>query len=317
MNIAVVSAKAYLGQVDEDQWLVDALIRAGAKSSVLAWDDEGVDWQQFDRAVVRSAWGYHHSLQAFETWMDMLGPRLINPVSMIRENIYKHRQFAQLRAWGLPHIQTVLLSNQGLPHTVLPGPTLQETIGQHFGGSNESDGLFVIKPFVSASGHNTLLVDFEGKSGRPNAVSTEAERHFTWLMENKSTLGVMLQPFLPSIDQGEYALCYMDGQFSHAALRYPAVFRRERGVLACPEPPADVLALGEKTMSCLNERPAYARVDIVDKPTGPVLMELELAEPCLFFRSIEPDTMRVKALDAFAQVVMRHTSCEGAGNTLN
>ena len=300
MKVAIVASKAYIGQAQEDVWVRDALKGLGVEAECAAWDDEGQDWARFQRVVLRSAWGYQHSLGAFERWMERMGARLVNPIETVRGNIYKHEQFAQMRGAGLPMIPTSMISAVGVAHTRLPAGTLRETLARDFGGS---EGLFVMKPIVSASGNSTLLVDFSGRCGRPNCVSEEAERIFSEMLEATERVGVILQPFVPQIDGGEYALMYFGGRFSHGALRFPAIFRKERGMLPV-RVPAHVLALGERVMASLPEpAPVYGRVDVVDTPEGPLLMELELCEPHLFFGVLEQGE-RETALKMLAEAIL-------------
>ncbi|MDP3762394.1 MAG: hypothetical protein Q8R01_17965 [Ramlibacter sp.] len=50
-----------------------------------------------------------------------------------------------------------------------------------------------------------------------------------------------------------------------------------------------------------SREPTYARVDLVDTPRGPVLMEVELIEPVLFLRSCSSASHRIA--DAVARQI--------------
>lgn len=94
------------------------------------------------------------------------------------------------------------------------------------------------------------------------------------------------------------------GAWSHSVLKRPARgdFRvqEELGGQSLPqEAPPELRALGS---ACLAEAPApvlYARVDAVQTPAGPLLMELELIEPALYLGSTPG------AGDRFAEAILR------------
>ena len=105
----------------------------------------------------------------------------------------------------------------------------------------------------------------------------------------------MLQPFLASVDtRGERALFFAGGAFSHAVTK--GAILRPRAVAAlgtAEDPPITPCApeaaerlLADRAIAWLQERLgplAYARVDLLAGPDGaPLILELELAEPCLY-----------------------------------
>ena len=108
----------------------------------------------------------------------------------------------------------------------------------------------------------------------------------------------MVQPHVASVDErGERGLFFFGGAFSHAigkgaVLEPGAGVRADLGMRqeAWPaEPTRAELGLARRAVAWLGERfgavPAYARVDLVlGADDEPQLLELELTEPCLFFR---------------------------------
>lgn len=102
----------------------------------------------------------------------------------------------------------------------------------------------------------------------------------------------MIQPYVASIDDdGERALVFIDGRFSHAMTKgamlntvadeRDALFRREQMSVATPEP--DAVAFAEALLSEeLFRGILYGRVDLVKMADGWAVMELELVEPSLF-----------------------------------
>ena len=133
---------------------------------------------------------------------------------------------------------------------------------------------------------------------------------------------LMAQPFIPAIvDEGEFSLFYFDGAHSHTILKTPkpADFRvqEEHGgwIRAVPAEPA-LLDAGAVVMRALGEfgdTPLYARVDLVRTDAGWVLMELELIEPSLYFRTTEGAAERfARALVARARAsVTKRDSLKG------
>jgi glutathione synthase/RimK-type ligase-like ATP-grasp enzyme len=311
--VAVVSSLSCAGTVDEDLWFRDAFIRLGHRARIEAWDDPGVDWRAYDCAVIRSAWGYHNDIDAFESWLDRtetLRLCLVNSGSIIRDNIHKDRQISFLGTHHIPLIPSVLIATRpGVRGAVPPEKTLRDTLMAHFPGV---EGPFVIKPVISASGMNTSIIDGTGRMNRPNTRGLDTGEFTRLLSLNRK--GVIIQPFIREIDDGEYALVYLGGEYSHAALRYPAVFRAEKKD-GPAEPPGEVRTLGDRVIRLLNGRPAFARVDVVQTASGPVLMELELAEPYLFFRCINDPAERMSALDRFVDAVFKAYAARSTGSS--
>ena len=113
---------------------------------------------------------------------------------------------------------------------------------------------------------------------------------------------VLLQPYLESVDlDGETALIYFAGRFSHAIRKGPllppgstaspaiGLFAPEK--ITARTPGADELRVADRILGALPfPVPLYARVDLIRNAAGaPVLLELELTEPALFF-AYAPDS---------------------------
>jgi hypothetical protein len=101
----------------------------------------------------------------------------------------------------------------------------------------------------------------------------------------------MIQPFLPAIlDDGEISLVYIDGAYSHALRKRPRPgdFRVQPGhdgIITPHAAEADELAAAAAILAAVAEPLLYARIDLARDPAGaPLLMELELVEPDLYFQ---------------------------------
>lgn len=229
------------------------------------WNDPGADWAAFDLVVVRSTWDYQRDLAGFLAWAERV-PRLVNPASVLAWTTDK-RYLAEVAAAGLPVVPTSFLA----PGEALPAELPEE---------------LVLKPTVSAGSRDTGR--FRPATDRRAAAALLAAIH-------ASGRTAMLQPFLPSVDaRGESALLYAGGAFSHAvnkaAILRPgavaALDTAEDPPIAPLTPTAAELALADRAVAWLQERLgplAYARVDLLAGAEGePVILELELAEPCLY-----------------------------------
>jgi glutathione synthase/RimK-type ligase-like ATP-grasp enzyme len=226
------------------------------------WDDPGVDWAGYDLVLVRSTWDYVDRREEFLAWAASV-PRILNPPSVLRWNTDK-RYLAELALTGLPVVPTTFVE---------PG-----------GAVELPDGEVVVKPAVSAGARDTARHD------DPAAARAHVER----LLARGAT--VMVQPYLARVDEeGETGLVFFGGAYSHAFSKGPLLARGEAPrdapelvgeEIGAREPAPEQLALAERVVAAAQERLgplAYARVDILPGPEGPVLIELELTEPSLWF----------------------------------
>ena len=98
---------------------------------------------------------------------------------------------------------------------------------------------------------------------------------------------MLVQEFLPHVTNGETALVYFGGEFSHALIRRPATgeFRvnsQYGGTTEfLPEPDVQLIEVGAKLLSTLPAPATYARVDMIGDGNDPIVMEVEVNEPAL------------------------------------
>jgi glutathione synthase/RimK-type ligase-like ATP-grasp enzyme len=254
---------------DEDgDALVAALARLEVDASWQVWNDPAAKWDE-DLVVVRSTWDYTSDRMAFLDWAHSVA-RLENAASVIEWTSDKS-YLRELAGVDVPVVPTTWLE----PGAEIVLPT---------------SGEFVVKPSVGAGSRG---------AGRFAPDSTDAARdHIRLLHEAGRT--VMLQPYLTGVDTvGETALIYLDGVFSHAVgkaallapaavnpleLRHDELYVGEQ-MTAREASPAE-LAVGARVITAvrriLGGEQLYARVDLLPGADGPVLVELELAEPSLF-----------------------------------
>jgi glutathione synthase/RimK-type ligase-like ATP-grasp enzyme len=273
-RIALVSARA-ARHLDEDlPPLIAALAAAGADAEVADWDDPGVDWGSFHLALLRSTWDYTQRLAEFLAWADRTArlTRLESPPPVIRWNTDKHYLRDLARA-GVPCVPT---------RFVEPGERATHQLEGFL--REEGPAEWVVKPAVGAGSRDAARYA-RGEEG-------PAADHVERLLRGGRS--VLLQPYLQRVDaEGESALIYLGGRFSHAIRKGPLLRRgtSPTSALFAPEhitpraPAAEELRVAERALAALPfAMPLYARVDLIwSAHGGPCLLELELTEPSLFF----------------------------------
>jgi hypothetical protein len=267
-RVALVTA-ASARHLDEDlPPLESALVDAGLAAAITIWDDPDVDWGAFDLVVVRSVWDYVPRREQFLAWAERVEAvtRLANPVPVLRWSTDK-RYLRDLQAAGVPVVPTVFLE-PGDPVHVPPTTDV------------------VVKPAISAGSADT--------DRYPPDRRDQAATHIRALLDSGRV--VMLQPYLGGVDrQGETACVYFGGSYSHAfrkgAILQPGGMAFVEGLYAAEDISPRLATDEERRVAdaALDAVPGgraqllYARVDLVPGPDGgPVVLELELAEPSVY-----------------------------------
>ncbi len=240
--------------------LVEALEGAGLSTRVAAWDDEGVDWAPSRLTILRSPWNYYEHYREFIGWAERTAEvcTLLNPIDIIRWSTNK-RYLAELASRGLNATPTAYVDRGS-------DRTLSDICDEH----DWSD--VVVKPVVSASSFKTHAM----MSG-----AFDDEETFAALCAERD---MMVQPFIDSVHTyGERAVVVIDGQITHSVRKSPRASGEDESVSG-PHPVDDDVA--DLVQATLRDFPPllYARVDVARDAAGaPLIMELELAEPSLFF----------------------------------
>jgi glutathione synthase/RimK-type ligase-like ATP-grasp enzyme len=274
-RIALVSARA-AASLDEDlPPLLAALQKLGAKPFVACWDDPQVDWAACELAVLRSTWDYAERVSEFLRWGEHVAAltQLINPLPLVRWNTDKHYLHELARA-GVPTVPS---------HFIEPGSAFVRAIAAFLAAHGEPE--VVVKPAVGAGSR-----DAQRHSRTELAAITSHVRRL--LASGRSAL---LQPYLERVnEQGESALIYLGGRFSHGVRKGP-LLQRDAGstpLLFATEdiraraPSAAEQQVAEQVLGAMPRADwLYARVDLIrDAADRPCLLELELTEPSLFFQ---------------------------------
>jgi hypothetical protein len=259
-----------------DGWPDDHEAASLLSAEFQPWDDPDVDWNRYDRVVLRSVFTYQHHVDEFLAWCRAIGPeRLRNSPGLVAFTADK-RYLSKLSA---PSIPTRFIGPDD------PLPPLH--------------GEVVIKPNVSAGARDT---------GR----FSPAKHHKAAALIDRIRAGgrvALVQPYMSSVDAGgETAFVFFGGTLSHV-LRKRAVLRpdevapvaregfpRELGVaqamldenlvFASEAPPAEH-DLAKRVFAEVADSfgtPLFLRVDLVSDPNdAPILMELEAIDPLFYF----------------------------------
>lgn len=279
-RVALITYSGVPAITTDDRLLRDALVARGAEVDARPWDAR-VDWSSYHRMVLRSCWNFHHRPREFLLWVDEVKERhdgsLRNAPALVRWSVDK-RYLQDLDAHGIAIVPTIWVS-VGDGEEV---PNLDELIA-----AQGWTGGAVVKPAISATAHETWRVAADDRASH--------QTRFEALLA-KSTSGVMVQPFLPEIQEdGEWSLIFLGGDFSHAVVKRPAdgdfrvqhdfggtVERREPSVALIEDARAVLEAAARATNTGVEEI-LYARVDGIVRNRALLLMELEVIEPALFF----------------------------------
>jgi len=254
----------------DDQPLANALRALGYQVVPEPWTDIDPNTHlAADPVVLRSTWDYHRVPTMFRAWLEAMadsGRVLLNPPDVARDNVDK------------VYLQALHAAGIAIPRTRWIEKPDQASLADAL--REEGWTQAVVKPRISATAHGTFLIAADALPSDDDLAPARAS-------------GALVQEFIPEIrDRGELSLVFAGGQFSHAVVKHGKAddFRVQQdfgGVVAPAMPSAPALAFAESVMTHVPASCVYARVDIVESARGPLLMELELIEPELYF-SIVP-----------------------------
>jgi hypothetical protein len=270
-TIGFLTSTAYRNLTADDLVLAHALERRGAKVVPVVWTEVAPESPACDLLVVRSVWDYHLQADRFLRWVAVAGGQVktINPPEVVLWNADK-RYLKEIEAAGFAIPRTLLLENRSRADlaALMANAELSEV---------------VIKPAVSASAYETHRV-------RVDQAKTFGPKLNLLLQERD----MLLQEFVPEIATGgEWSLIFTGTAFSgsectHAVNKLPRsgdfrVQEEHGGLHRLAVPPAEAVEMAQAILARFAPQAAYCRADMVMRPQGPVLMELELIEPLLHF----------------------------------
>ena len=261
----------------EDRLVMDGLEKLNLRTIKKDWNDTNFNWSSTKSAIFRSTWDYFDQFSSFRNWLELVKEQcyLINPYEQINWNLDKH-YLLDLQKKDLPIVESVFVSKK----TQLNLETISKS-------KNWKD--IVIKPTISGAARHTYhLKNDEIKKFQDKWLSLTNNEDF------------MVQEFQKNIlSTGEIAVMIFGGEYSHSVLKKAKKgdFRVQDdfgGSVEIINPSLEIIELAEKTVKSLKTMPLYARVDIIfDNGSNPVISELELIEPELWFRFKEESAYKL------------------------
>jgi glutathione synthase/RimK-type ligase-like ATP-grasp enzyme len=253
-----IATCAELPEPDDDQpVLAAALATAGLAAALVGWDDPTADWDAAIPTVLRSTWNYPLAPAAFLAWLDRAAAAapVINPPDVVRDNLHK-RYLLALAARGVPVVPTTLVERgASCELAAIDAPSI------------------VIKPEIGAASLATRRFAPDDPAAQAHLASITAHG------------AALVQPYLASVDShGERALVWIDGELSHAIRKTPRFSGDHERVTGPVAIGGDERAVAEAALAPFADRILYGRVDLARDASGqPVVLELELIEPSLYF----------------------------------
>jgi glutathione synthase/RimK-type ligase-like ATP-grasp enzyme len=255
----VSDAELSLAPMAELKWEVD----------MVPWRSD-VDWDEYDLVYICTPWDYQNDVAGF---LDVLATierssaRLVNSLGLVRWNLEK----------------TYLRELETRGADIVPSRFFERFDADRVAACFDAyaTGTIVVKPVVGANSDNIFVLTHP----LPGNVIDELRRVF-------GNRPFFVQPFVDSVrSEGEYSLFFFGGDYSHAILKKPKPgdFRtqEEHGAdILSVEAPAALVDTARHVLGVVNPQPVYVRADFLrDSGNRFLLMELELIEPALYFRT--------------------------------
>lgn len=277
-----------IGDLDtESIFLKEALNRRGIESSIENWNDPTINWGEADLSISRTTSSYLFNPVKFLDWARNVeeSSTLWNPSQVMEWNHHK-RYIMELQEKGIPIPETILIpKNSDQPISKI----LEEVPWDEF----------VLKPCIGA-----------GSSGlrRFTKESPDLEAHFRNLNKHgyKQVFSfgemdfipcdTLVQPYLTEITVvGEASLIFFGGEYSHSVLKkVKAGDYRAHPIWGAEikrySPSDEEIDVAFRTLKVVGHPTEFARIDMIPTESGPLIIEMELIDPFLFFDHL-PDTV--------------------------
>lgn len=273
-RLALLTCDDLTGYVTDDNYLLQELKRDdGFVTEMVPWTN--VKWDQHDLAIIRTTWDYTERLSEFLETLEIAekkGCRLFNSYSTVCWNANK-KYLKDLEQKDVPVIPTAVFCAEN---------DFSFDLVDQWGCEK-----YIVKPMVGANSRSVSVVE-----GAELKREVQSRAQGEWL----------IQPFVEKIVEGEISFHFFNGEFSHAIKKVPRLgdFRvqEEHGASIFPyEPGHEELEMAQFVLTRVPETLLYARVDMVEYKNTLSLMELELIEPSLYFRTNQKSPVRfVRAL---------------------
>ena len=286
-----ISGLMYEAPDNETIYLIEALKEREIKSSRESWDDPQVDWSKPDLCIHRNS-PYFLEPKKFLEWNKNL--ETISSVwnsYKVTEWNHNKRYLLDLHEAGIP-----------IPPTILIEQDAKEPLSYYLQEKKWNE--IILKPAITAGSIGLMRV---------NAESIKADEHFQMINKKGVTQDIpdagtytippcdtLVQQYLPEIvTAGEVSLIYFGGEYSHSVIKRvkSGDFRAHPlwGAKVEPHKASRIeRTVADSSLEVAGDFVHYARVDLLNKESGPVIIEVELIEPWLFFDYF-PDTVNTYA----------------------
>jgi hypothetical protein len=294
----------------DDAGLRDALEALGHRVTMIGWEDPTVDLHQYDAIYVSSTWSGWRNPAAYLAWLDACEAdgrrRLINDRAVIATGFIKAQLWqvlepaTQTRSHHLGSLTPSRFYCVGMPLylgiTPLAGRDFAAILADLDRDPAWAQANLVLKPIISADGVDTFVYNRMGRSIPIDAEKreafvletfTQADAVFQRLAADPERGGVLVQPYMPGVETGEYSLTFLGGVCTHA-VRKPPLFKGDgsvrRRVVDRPDLPPRLLAFAEQVLGWMHDHfgadaLSRVRIDLFDQDGEAVLCELECADP--------------------------------------
>ncbi|OUR95505.1 hypothetical protein A9Q84_16870 [Halobacteriovorax marinus] len=258
-KIALLSCK----EIDPNAYLDDDLIfpfllEKNIFAEFVIWNEEGIDWKQYDAIIIRSTWDYTEHIEQFLEFLRNLPAdiSLLNSYDIVSKNYTKSYllDLVQLGFEIVPSIQSEI-NKESI-----------ESAFQKFDSEK-----ILVKPLVGASSIGIKIFE------RNTPISEISEV-------------MLIQPFLKSIHiDGEISLILFNGKFSHAITKVPKSgdFRSQEEYGSCItafKPDFETIQYAESISLKFAPTSLFSRIDLLKNEEGlwRFIGEVELIEPALY-----------------------------------
>lgn len=261
LDVALARSVVLSDEDPDEAPLLGALRERGARAESLSWDDPRARFDGARLTVLRATWGYHRTPDRFATWIREVARRtaLLNTADVVLWNMHK-RYLLELSERGVPVLPTELVPRRS--ERAVAAVRAARGFGE-----------VVIKPAISAGSRATKRFAADEE--------TAAEAHLRELTAHEDAL---VQPYVAEVEQrGERSLVWIDGEITHAFRKSPRFQGEEEGVVAVLDTTDDERKVAQRAVAAVGRPLFYARIDLVTTSAGPMVMELELIEPSLYF----------------------------------
>lgn len=266
---------AYMTMADPGDYVTDyhlsfePMLALGWQVDTVAWRDGSVEWDCYDAVYICTPWDYPEHAAQFIAVLEAIersSATLVNELSLVR--------------WTLAKTYLRDLEERGA--AIVPSLWFDDiAVSQVTDWFEALDtDMLVIKPDIGANAKDTYVLN--------NPVPDEMLKH---LLETFKNRPCFVQPFVAKIQsEGEYALFYFGGDYSHAILKIPKPgdFRvqEEHGAdIVSVDPPRELIDTANGVLALVEPQPVYVRADFVRGDNNQFwLMELELIEPSMYLR---------------------------------